>query len=751
MVDRNQGMVDVELALQDATDGTGQHVLVRTGVNGATEYVFFIDSSFDLVYSKSTDSGKTWAAKVTIENTKSWLGVSVWYDRWTIGNTTSNTIHIYATERTNFEFIYFSLGTDDDLPEAVNNIVIDTDSTCFGGTLTGRVCACTAKNGDLFASYLANTHTFGRGYHFFRSDDSGATWSRATGAHDPQDELGSPNDHALLMPLDTDNDVLCIGQRGNTGSLIFFIWDNVALDWEKEVRFWHGETGSTGAQNGSNQISCAYNHDNADCYIGHVTTIGSNGSSMSMAFKFTESTRDIAWLDYAITGGILDGIDGGFYNSIVGNPVLIGMSRNQDTGQLFALGIVGDPLDKTVVTIQSSSDDGRTWSDPMLFLADQTIQNSFIDDVKRLSTPPFTDTASGLTWVSYNDDLNDLLSLKIPTKLYPAQTGNCKDNAGDNAVGVKVKMFMQPSTGDYKYNHEGNHFHVGSDITDASGNWSIFPLPTEYKYNLDDERNFYVTYEKNNGDIRTPVVMKIKLDTNDWGTLGLSTTELTFDTINEELDFDTTLVSDTNDQQIRFFTPYAVVQNYLMKWSMDFEVRIDALAQGSDPETNQFFVGLSNITGGPDASGGGFFLRLNVGSIQNEYDLVFLINDSPESEPAAATFAHTPKAETLYCRMGVKDKMIAAVQFYSDAARTILIEEQTVDITPLIASSSTNNISTVGRYLIIATDNHFNADSTIRGAIKNIRFYAEAIDDVVSADTGANIDEVDISYVQGQI
>jgi len=177
MVGRAEGCVSIDAALLDATDGGSQHTMVRTGTNGATIYQFFVDSVSDLVFKKSTDSGKTWGSKVTIEGTDAYIGCSVWYDRWTIGDTTGNTIHIFATDSTNLELTYFSLGVDDDLPETNNNVVIDTAATTITPPAGGRTCGCKAKNGDLLVGYIATAHATQAGWNFYKSDDTGATWA----------------------------------------------------------------------------------------------------------------------------------------------------------------------------------------------------------------------------------------------------------------------------------------------------------------------------------------------------------------------------------------------------------------------------------------------------------------------------------------------------------------------------------------------------------------------------------------------
>jgi hypothetical protein len=65
-------------------------------------YIFYRDSGGTIVYSKTTDGGATWGAAVTVNNVNTHIErVSVWYDRWTPGNTTGNIIHIVSRDSNN--------------------------------------------------------------------------------------------------------------------------------------------------------------------------------------------------------------------------------------------------------------------------------------------------------------------------------------------------------------------------------------------------------------------------------------------------------------------------------------------------------------------------------------------------------------------------------------------------------------------------------------------------------------------------
>ncbi len=745
MVDRNIGFSNIAADLLDASDGTGQHVMVRTGTNGATIYVFYVDANSDLVYKKSTDSGKTWGSVVIIEGTDAYIGVSVWFDRWTIGDTTGNTIHIFATDSSNLELTYFSLGIDDDLAETNNNVVIDTAATTLTAAPGGRVCGCKAKNGDMLVGYSATAHATQAGWNFYKSDDTGATWALKNSDGNPAQFLDSVQNLALLMPLDTDDDILLIGVDSDQEIMISCVFDNSVSDtWETaerilaQFRFFQEEA------NGSSQLSCAYDHSNADCFIMLSNNSTDSTSVNTITVFYDESTRAAAFDDYGLSSGYHAMSSAGLDDMIA---PLVGKSiiRNSDTGQLIIIGTMGEQSIAVVLGYQVSNDNGRHWSSIQIELGFESSIDTVPDDIRKIRCPPFTDTDSGLQFVRYNDDRDDIECLKYPNELYASETGNCKDDAGVNDEGVIVKMYMEPST-PYGFIPEGNTIFVGQDITDASGNWSIAPLPTLYIDNLGGERNFYVTYYDDKGDIRTPVVLKWRMDRDDWGSK--SGTQVTYDTGNDEIDFAT--ASSAVSQHIIIQAALGLTGNFHLKWAIDFDIRLDTLTQGASGIDNDLFVILSSVNGGVDFSSKAFGLRLVVSSTELQWDLIFVTSGAPISKTADSTFATTPTTGTKYFRMGMKSKDTISIALYSAAKREPgdLVEEETFDISTL---ALTELLGTYNKFLYVALDDSTVANSTIIGAVSNVRLYAESTGKVVSVDTGSNTDLTDLSHVEGQI
>ena len=75
----------------NAHETPGQRTVFTSDQTG---YVFFVDSDGTCAYSKTTNGGTSWGGAVAIDSQTDCLMPSIWYDRWTPGDTTGNYIHI---------------------------------------------------------------------------------------------------------------------------------------------------------------------------------------------------------------------------------------------------------------------------------------------------------------------------------------------------------------------------------------------------------------------------------------------------------------------------------------------------------------------------------------------------------------------------------------------------------------------------------------------------------------------------------
>ncbi|KKL63160.1 hypothetical protein LCGC14_2177870, partial [marine sediment metagenome] len=93
-------------------------------IDESIAYVIYIDAAADLVYQKTVNGGANWGAPVAIRvGTVS--KASIWYDRWTPGDT-GTTIHIAYANISVDDIFYRDLDTSTD--------TLGTERTVFAGT-----------------------------------------------------------------------------------------------------------------------------------------------------------------------------------------------------------------------------------------------------------------------------------------------------------------------------------------------------------------------------------------------------------------------------------------------------------------------------------------------------------------------------------------------------------------------------------------------------------------------------------------
>ena len=367
----------IDNAILDCSDERGDKKIVRTGTNGVNIYVFYVDSTSDLVYNKSTDSGKTWTGATIIEGTDAYFSVSVWYDRWTIGDTTGDLIHIAAVDSSNLELTYFVLDTSDDSAGTNDNTVIDTAATVITPLSAGQVTMCKGKDGDIHCGYTITTTA---GFYTFFSEDAGATWTATTGGDNPTTSFSQNSTYGIMRPLDTDNDIILIG-RTSTYAGSYFIWDAVGETWTLTEKFFQGFASLGNSNNGILQIT--QDKSNGDCYI--VWCMHSE-TTYIVHWKFNESTRTMENTSF-ITFDMMSTATTDL------GPLQIRsveICRNQTTGQLCVVYIFGTLANLEIPIMVFSSDDGKHWSAPL------KVQGQlWSDDISQLSMPMIMDSVDG--------------------------------------------------------------------------------------------------------------------------------------------------------------------------------------------------------------------------------------------------------------------------------------------------------------------------------------------------------------------
>jgi hypothetical protein len=184
-------------------------------------YVFFLSGvDTTLYWIMSEDGGITWFDPTPIKN----LGTgcfSVWYDKWTPGNT-GTLIH----------FAYFESSGDDVFYRALDTatFTLGTEATIFAGAGTGSVantCISITKaiGGNI---YCAFDFDGGTETGFYRSTDAGATFGARTDVNE-----ASNTDYYYLAPgfaADT-QDIICIYWDRSASELSRKLYDDSGNSW----------------------------------------------------------------------------------------------------------------------------------------------------------------------------------------------------------------------------------------------------------------------------------------------------------------------------------------------------------------------------------------------------------------------------------------------------------------------------------------------------------------------------------------
>ena len=289
------------------------------------------------VYSKTTDGGATWGARVRVDSQTDCVAVSVWYDQWTPGDT-GTIIHIATFDTGNDEIFYNNLDTSTD------TLLVSTSISTMPGVAT------TYAAGTNVVSITKGTD----GTVYINIDDSNGThirrcssgcnvsggWS-ATGTP-PQ---GNANSWSLLMPLSGGSIILI--NRSTTNVL--------------RSSTWNGSTWS-----GFNTID-ATAVGNTTYDVGMAATVDISSGDVYLVYaadhnEFVTADHDIRTALYS--GGSWSATTNVFTN-IAGRGLLqVAVGRDLNNGDIYTAYSIQDTLGTAAsarVYSRRSTDNMNTW------------------------------------------------------------------------------------------------------------------------------------------------------------------------------------------------------------------------------------------------------------------------------------------------------------------------------------------------------------------------------------------------------
>lgn len=281
-------------------------------------YRFYRDSDGICKYIKTTNGGNTWAGTTTFDNQNDCIGISVWYDRWTPGDT-GNYIHLATIDTSLDDVFYNRLDTVGDTLLAVTSLVISTTSTAVYTSAANKVSITKATDGKL---YVVSDDDTGTGTELIQCStgcDLIANWSDA--GIPPQ---GNALSYSMLLPLDSGKVMLINRSTGNilrSSTWNGSIWSGFSTIDASAIRnttYDVGMAATVGTTTGD--IFLAYVADNDTFTVADHdirTAHYSAGSWTSKTNLLTNTSRGLLQTAIAI-----DQNDGGLYIAYTGRTTI---------------------------------------------------------------------------------------------------------------------------------------------------------------------------------------------------------------------------------------------------------------------------------------------------------------------------------------------------------------------------------------------------------------------------------------------
>lgn len=221
-------VVVTTLANQNATSHhvAGSQIVF---ISDQVGYVFYRaqPTSGPCVYQKTTDGGASWGLQITVDAQTDCIGISVWYDQWTPGDT-GNYIHILTMEDGSAQdrLFYNRLDTTNDTRWlGTAPVVISTGQvpTLVRGSNTPNISKAT--DGRLFATVSDTSDSFVVACPSSNNCSTTSGWSEITGA-----TLTNADNWSIIMPLSAGS-IILINQNIGTNLLRSNVWNGSWSGW----------------------------------------------------------------------------------------------------------------------------------------------------------------------------------------------------------------------------------------------------------------------------------------------------------------------------------------------------------------------------------------------------------------------------------------------------------------------------------------------------------------------------------------
>lgn len=346
-------------------------------------YFFYVDvTTNDLVYVKTSNGGRTWGSIVNV-NTGSVTKVSVWYDKWTTGDTGTK-IHIAYLETTTASANSINYR---DLDTSSDTLGTNTTINAFGaGTgswlyTESEVSVTKARGGNLYiaAAVAAGSHDF---YRCTGTCNTGGNWTSRAAVFE-----SSVTDGVILMPGgETDNqDILAIYWDYSADEISLKTYD----DSGNSVSETSISTGMVENSTYGVQWSAVQRHNDNHVILAAWNALDSATADLK-SWDITNSSTITAKTDIVTDQA---------------ETAMISLMINQSDNTIYASYIEGDTFTATIDAVYKLSvSGGATWSAQAQFSITE-------DDLRWVDAGSSITTETGrFQPIWQNDDLNDMIT-----------------------------------------------------------------------------------------------------------------------------------------------------------------------------------------------------------------------------------------------------------------------------------------------------------------------------------------------------
>ena len=366
-------VIDNAISTNDSHSNNASPQLVW--ISDTEGFAFYIDNGRVVSMASTTNSGATWGNVTTVDsvNTNDGIKVSVWYDRWTPGDTTGNLIHIATLDS----------GDDDTYYTQYNTVTNQVSTTVVTGTqvaamnANNTVSITKAENGTLYVTSVESAD--GWVHTCSSSCTSSSNWSAITSPYT------NGNDHMILLPL------------GGTNNIMLLWWDISDDDIESNIysatstSWWGWNTGIS--QNepdeptyGSAMMGATINRTTGEIYFAYIADNG---------VEYTVQDHDIDIWEFNNSTFVWSQKTASALVNMSGGLTGVKISVDENTGDLYLAYLrrttIGT-ITTTNVYWRKSTDNGETWG------AEQGPLNSAADDIRGLSVNIMSDERIGAMW-----------------------------------------------------------------------------------------------------------------------------------------------------------------------------------------------------------------------------------------------------------------------------------------------------------------------------------------------------------------